>query len=135
MTKIVIHKTYGSFEINKALQNRLLELGFIPKDDERFLEWVKSKFDKRHPELLRNPALWDFAIKQLIDALRYALAGKPCYWIYFPRDHPLLIEAIEGLEPHDREMMKIIEIPDDVDWIICGYEGIEWIAERHKIWR
>jgi hypothetical protein len=30
--------------------------------------------------------------------------------------------------------LKIIAIPDDVDWIIQEYDGAEWIAERHRTW-
>jgi hypothetical protein len=31
--------------------------------------------------------------------------------------------------------LKIVEIPDDVDWIIQEYDGTEWVAERHRTWR
>ena len=30
--------------------------------------------------------------------------------------------------------LKIIEIPDDVDWIIEEYDGNEWVAEKHRTW-
>jgi hypothetical protein len=54
------------------------------------------------------------------------------------RDDPYLIKIV-------REMgelangpcadLKIVEIPADVNWIIQEYDGIEWIAEEHRIWR
>ena len=28
-----------------------------------------------------------------------------------------------------------VEIPDDVEWQIEEYDGSEWIAEKHRIWR
>lgn len=31
-------------------------------------------------------------------------------------------------------MLKIIEIPDDVEWIIEQHDGNEWVSEKHKIW-
>jgi hypothetical protein len=31
--------------------------------------------------------------------------------------------------------LKIIEIPDDVDWDIEEYDGAEWIAEKHRVWK
>ena len=34
--------------------------------------------------------------------------------------------------------LKIIEIPDDVPedgWIILDYDGVEWVAEKHRCWR
>jgi len=30
--------------------------------------------------------------------------------------------------------LKIMEIPDDVDWYIEEYDGKEWVAEKHRIW-
>lgn len=30
--------------------------------------------------------------------------------------------------------LKIVEIPDDVEWEIHDYDGIEWIAEKHRTW-
>lgn len=30
---------------------------------------------------------------------------------------------------------KVVDVPDDVDWIIYeGENGGEWVAERHRIW-
>lgn len=47
------------------------------------------------------------------------------------RDDPLLVECVETLKP---DGLKIVEIPDDVKWMICEYDGAEWIAERHRTW-
>lgn len=30
--------------------------------------------------------------------------------------------------------LKVVEIPDDVEWEIAEYDGIEWIAEKHRTW-
>lgn len=30
--------------------------------------------------------------------------------------------------------LKVIEIPDDVEWHIEEYDGIEWVAENHRTW-
>lgn len=30
--------------------------------------------------------------------------------------------------------LKLIEIPDDVDWVIEQYDGVEWVAEVHRTW-
>lgn len=31
--------------------------------------------------------------------------------------------------------LKIVEIPDDVDWEIAEYDGAEWVAEVHRTWQ
>ena len=30
--------------------------------------------------------------------------------------------------------LKIVDIPEDVDWYIEEYDGREWVAERHRTW-
>lgn len=30
--------------------------------------------------------------------------------------------------------LKLIEIPDDVEYTVQQYDGIEWIAEVHRTW-
>ncbi len=63
---------------------------------------------------------------------------------YIERDDPELIKAVEllgdkaggsifGGKP---QILKIIEIPDDIEWYIDDLEdGREIIREQHRIWR
>jgi hypothetical protein len=30
--------------------------------------------------------------------------------------------------------LRIVEIPDDVNWYIAEYDGREHVAERHRTW-
>jgi len=30
--------------------------------------------------------------------------------------------------------LKIVEIPEDVDWCIEENDGLEWVAEKHRTW-
>jgi hypothetical protein len=30
--------------------------------------------------------------------------------------------------------LKVVTIPDDVEWTIEEYDGMEWIAEAHRTW-
>jgi len=53
------------------------------------------------------------------------------------RDDPILIEVVEELEAaaNGRHAeLAVVEIPDDVHWIIQEYDGCEWIAEKHRTW-
>lgn len=53
------------------------------------------------------------------------------------RTDPKLIEVVErlGEEADGRfAMLEVVEIPDDVDWTICQYDGNEWVAEKHRTW-
>jgi hypothetical protein len=31
--------------------------------------------------------------------------------------------------------LKVVQIPDDVEYEIEEYDGLEWIAEKHRTWR
>lgn len=56
-----------------------------------------------------------------------------------PRDNDLLIRIIEevgvanagGLSAN----LKIIEIPDDIEFVIREYDGRETVHEKHRTWR
>lgn len=56
----------------------------------------------------------------------------------FIRDDPDLVEIVEELGHrswgHDA-CLKVVEIPDSVNWKIVEYEGDEHIAEIHRTWR
>ena len=59
------------------------------------------------------------------------------YALDIKRDDPNLIEVIEELGPMaygDCAELKIVEIPDDVEWEIEEYDGIEWVSEAHRTW-
>jgi hypothetical protein len=54
-----------------------------------------------------------------------------------PRDDPYLIQSIRELGDAANSrfcVLKIVEIPADVDWEIGEYDGREWVAERHRTW-
>ena len=53
------------------------------------------------------------------------------------RNNPILVEIVEQLgEAADGGFaeLKVVEIPDDVQWQIDEYDGNEWVAEKHRIW-
>lgn len=53
------------------------------------------------------------------------------------RTNSTLIQIVEemGQRASDKySKIVVIEIPDDVDWIIEEYDGNEWVAEKHRTW-
>ncbi len=53
------------------------------------------------------------------------------------RDHPLLVRVVDELGEAASDniaKLKIVEIPDGVEWHIEEYDGNEWIAENHRTW-
>lgn len=53
------------------------------------------------------------------------------------RDDPDLVAVVELLQGEagdDCSSLKVVEIPDDVDYEIEEYDGNEWVAEKHRTW-
>lgn len=53
------------------------------------------------------------------------------------RNDPRLVEVVEQLgdEANDRfSKLKVVEIPDDIDWNIDEYDGWESVEEKHRKW-
>ena len=53
-----------------------------------------------------------------------------------PRDNEHLIAMVEEGVKLDGQFseLKIVEVPDDVNWYIEEYDGMEHVAERHRTW-
>ena len=52
-------------------------------------------------------------------------------------DNPILVEIVEQLGEGANgryAKLKVVEIPDDVEWQIEEHDGKEWIAEKHRTW-
>ena len=47
----------------------------------------------------------------------------------------LLIRAM-GVEKISGNLasLKLVDIPDDVEWEIDEYDGTEWVSEKHRMW-
>lgn len=63
---------------------------------------------------------------------------EPCeYDGEISRDCHRLVAVVQALGedadgPYAR--LKIVTIPDDVEWTIHEYDGAEWVAEAHRTW-
>ena len=56
---------------------------------------------------------------------------------YDDRTDPDLIKCVETLGDKANGScanLKVIEIPDGVDWEITDYDGLEKVEEVHRIW-
>mgnify|MGYP001590691318 CR=1 FL=1 len=53
------------------------------------------------------------------------------------RDDPALVQVVEemGKEANGPfAQLAVVETPDDIQWEIEEYDGIEWVAEKHRTW-
>jgi hypothetical protein len=109
MKKIVINNCYGGFGLS---QEALMEL---QKLDDKLVITDDTA-------MLHRETLW----------LAEDLLGCSPF-----RANLNLVEVVEKLgdEASDYDSgLKIVEIPDDVEYTIEDYDGAEWVAEVHRTW-
>lgn len=54
------------------------------------------------------------------------------------RNDQYLVQTVKDLGPRaagDFAKLLVVEVPDDVDWEIVEYDGLEHVAEKHRTWR
>ena len=86
-----------------------------------------------------------FSISQkAVDFIRKKVKGKEnknsifTYSFDEDRSNVLLVEAVSKLKDKANGLyseLKIVEIPDDIEWQVFAINGEEWIAEKHRTWR
>jgi hypothetical protein len=110
--KIVINRCYGGFGISTEATLRLRELG-----NEIALK-----------EVLKGET-WKNGTIQTYDFYSH------CHDI--KRDDLLLLQVIKEFGEDANGFcakLEVIEIPDDIDWQIEEYDGMEWVSEVHRTW-
>lgn len=54
------------------------------------------------------------------------------------RSDPDLVSVVETLGDRANgkyAKLKVVGIPDGVEWEIEEYDGVEWVSEKHRTWR
>ena len=113
MPKIVINKSYDRFCVSHKAFLRLRELG--------------------QPDALKETdhgAYWPAAASPQEPSLNQC--GE-----LIPRDDHRLVQVVEELgaeaNGHCAEL-KVVTVPDDVQWVIVKKDGSEQVSEQHRTW-
>ena len=141
--RIVVNKCHGGFGISQKAVLRYLELQGIKVWYEVDPKWASlgmGTYWLVPPEadrVVSNPENWH----DMSMAERIAHNQKYSDQVFQPRDiardDPYLVKVVMELgdEANDRHAeLSIVEVPEEVDWVIEEYDGKEWIAERHRTW-
>ena len=107
--KIVINKCYGGFSLSDVATEKYLAI--------KGLEYEKGERQ------------W-FGTNYYVD-------GDIFLDSEIERDDPTLVLVVEQLgEQASGEVARlcVVEIPDDVEWEISEYDGLEHVAEVHRTW-
>jgi len=118
--KVVINKCYGGFGLSDEAREELIKMG-IPREEYDVEKAKKGEY--RNKKVILTG---DFSGYKYWDE-----------WTRYNREDPLLIAVVEKLGDRANGIsakLEIIEIPADVDYEIEEYDGVEWIAEKHRTW-
>jgi len=129
--KIVINRCYGGFSLSHE--------GILAYAKRKGLKlWWQEDYEKVQ--------VGEYGRAQLSGGpfcVHYVTANPPTDDDYFSerdldRDDPDLITVVKKLGERANgscAKLEIIEIPDGVKYEIEEYDGIEWVAEKHRTWR
>lgn len=89
-------------------------------------------------EVVINGCYGGFSLStEAFDAFKALEGHKYDYDRDIPRDNVNLVRIVKELGAKANgscAKLYVVEIPRDVDWIVCEYDGAEHIAERHRTW-
>ena len=127
--KIVINQCYGGFGLSEKAVMRYAELAgmtLYPVETKfgytEYYKVPKEEFDKIKSE---NPKAYS-----ILNSLMFFESD-------IDRTDPLLIRVVEelGIEADGYlAELKVVEIPDDIEWEISDYDGMEKVVENHDSW-
>lgn len=88
-------------------------------------------------KIVINTCFGGFNISKEAKALYEIITSIEAFPYEMQRDDPVLIKIVEDLGAEANgsyAKLKVVEIPDDVDWAIDEYDGKERVAEKHRTW-
>jgi hypothetical protein len=90
-------------------------------------------------QIVINACRGGFGLSEAASVRYRELAGIPLsdYRWEIARDDPHLVQTVQelGKAANTRySKLKVVEVPDDVSWLIAEYDGREWVAEAHRTW-
>ena len=135
MKKIVINVCHGGFGLSHKAMMRYFELKGIEVYPEVFNEYYSLYTYYLTPPEERNvlPEGSDVGT-----SLQYAMSMDHVFYDWkIDRADPALVQAVEELGEDSwgsYAELKVVEIPNDVEWEINEYDGREWVAEKHRTW-
>lgn len=142
--KVVVNRRYGGFGLSHEAIMRYAELkgfsiycykekigvaGEIVKDENKKSIWVKcAEIPKRKWEII-------YFTKEL----KNGEWDNNSHFAHYDLDRsdPVLVQVVEELGEKangDYSKLEIVDVPNDIQWHISEYDGMEHVAENHRSW-
>ena len=138
--KLVINKCHGGFGLSHEATLAYLNkcgIQFWAEPNEHSL--VAHNYYLVPPEerIEGNPVDWYSMTLEQRRAHNKAYSETVFYSQDIARNDANLVSVVLELgdAAHGRcAELKVVEIPDDVEWQIEECDGLEWVAEKHRTW-
>jgi hypothetical protein len=119
--KVVINTDFGGFGLSREAFEMLLNRKGIE------FEVVKSKaFGSIRESFYRKGHAGDD---------EFYLSDYDFYGNRADEDLVAVVETLGGAANGSCANLKVVEIPDGIEWFVNEYDGMEHIAEAHRTWR
>ena len=122
--KIVINRCYGGFGLSHEAMMMYFEIKGIPV--------YPDVYPEDGDNVSNLVTYWPVKEEDRVVGEVFPLS------VYdIERTDPVLVKVVEQLGDRANgyySELSVVEIPDDVKWMIQEYDGIEWIAEEHRTW-
>lgn len=116
--KVVINRCYGGFGLSDQAVVRYAEL--------KGINLVMEENDSR-----------TYGATFYLDGIKDDEHYFSYYDLSDDRSDPFLIQVVEELGQAANGFaseLTVVNIPDDIEYTIEEYDGIEWVAEVHRTW-
>jgi hypothetical protein len=141
--KVVINRCYGGFGLSHEAVMRYFEIKGItvyPEQEKGIGSWKFWTYWIVKPEdRIESKEGEAFYAMSMEDRRAYnqAHSEQTVYEREIERHDPALVQAVEELGHKSwgqHAELAVVEIPDDVDYVVEEYDGMEHIAEAHRTW-
>lgn len=138
--KIVINACHGGFGLSDEAVVRYHEIKGVPLWVTKDKEYDSISHYWLVPESERIEDAGDkFYQMTMYDRQAYNQKwSEQTFSVYdLKRDDPVLVQVVEELGDLVNSRyseLKVVDVPDDVNWEIAEYDGNEWVAEVHRTW-
>jgi hypothetical protein len=128
MTEVVINDCFGGFGISdEAAETLRDEYGWT------VTRWEDGTYADPNAELIDTEAGPDGRDRAIGNRYSFVQSRRD-EWL---RCQPDLVEIVKRDDidaDGEHSALKVVEVPDDVEWEIKEYDGNEWVAEKHRTW-